>query len=136
MYKFKNKLQEKDKSRYVFKEKHIKQLDRKAEMKVLVILIVLCLYVGYGNSCTCVGVPTNGCDSDYCKIKFIYLFCNFTYYYMFNWKKKHYTIKGWRCLRSYVCHKWKRQFLKSILSLLKKTFNKTALTDFIYFLYV
>lgn len=71
--------------RYVFKEKHIKQLDRNAEMKVLVILTVLCLSVGYGNSCTCAGVPTNGCDSDYCKKKFIYLFCNFTY--LFNWKK-------------------------------------------------
>nr|XP_034305581.1 NTR domain-containing protein-like [Crassostrea gigas]XP_034305582.1 NTR domain-containing protein-like [Crassostrea gigas]XP_034305583.1 NTR domain-containing protein-like [Crassostrea gigas]XP_034305584.1 NTR domain-containing protein-like [Crassostrea gigas] len=68
MYKFKNILQEKGQEswrRYVFKEKHIKQLDRNAEMKVLVILTVLCLSVGYGNSCTCVGVPTNGCDSDY-----------------------------------------------------------------------
>lgn len=68
--------------RYVFKEKHIKQLDRNAEMKVLVILTVLCLSVGYGNSCTCVGVPTNGCDSDYCKKNAICLFCNFTYLFI------------------------------------------------------
>lgn len=80
--------------RYVFKEKHIKQLDRNAEMKVLVILTVLCLSVGYGNSCTCAGVPTNGCDSDYCKKQFIYLFCNFTYLFicLIEKKKHHYTI--------------------------------------------
>lgn len=42
--------------------------------------------------------------------------------------------KGWRCLWSYVCHTWKGRFLKSLLSLLIETFNKTALTDFIFFI--
>lgn len=60
-------------------------MDRNVEMKVFVILIVLCFFVGYGNSCICVGVLINGCDFDYCKKKFIYLFCNFMY--LFNWKK-------------------------------------------------
>uniref|UniRef100_A0A8W8LM72 Uncharacterized protein n=1 Tax=Magallana gigas TaxID=29159 RepID=A0A8W8LM72_MAGGI len=34
-------------------------------MKVPVILAVLCLTIGYGHSCKCPKIPTNGCKSQY-----------------------------------------------------------------------
>lgn len=42
-------------------------------MKVPVILAVLCLTIGYGHSCKCPKIPTNGCKSQYCKFVFISL---------------------------------------------------------------
>lgn len=44
----------------------------RGRMKVVLILSVLWVCVGTVYTCTCVDIPTNGCNSDYCKICFSY----------------------------------------------------------------
>ncbi|XP_078341073.1 metalloproteinase inhibitor 3-like [Crassostrea virginica] len=34
-------------------------------MKCLIVLSLLVIFVGYANSCTCAGIPVNGCESEY-----------------------------------------------------------------------
>ncbi|XP_062584114.1 uncharacterized protein LOC134245889 [Saccostrea cucullata] len=34
-------------------------------MRIILALLLLVLYVGLGDACTCAGIPTNGCNSQY-----------------------------------------------------------------------
>lgn len=139
MYKFKNKLQEKDKSPGV--DTYLKRSisnNWTGTQKWRFSLYWPCC-VSLLDMATVVHVPV---FQQMAAIPIIVRKSLFIYFAILRIclieKKKNITTlyKGWRCLWSYVCHTWKRRFLKSLLSLLIETFNKTALTDFIFFICV
>lgn len=70
----------------------LSQIVYKGKMKVVLILSVLWVCVENVYTCTCVDIPTNGCNSDYCKICvftliFYYMCLTFKFFVLFQFMK-------------------------------------------------